>query len=686
MRTALRNLAFIIILMMHGTVFAQGRNNPVQVTVYEGTLASSGHAANLTLHITNEAGVSVRIVGMVIEYDTMAGDVLTFRSSDDMDVRVEPGQLVTPTITFSTGDDATGQYPNWPAPYTIESIVGASLEELRALIAAPGEETAVVSRLVNDLVGLTRAMRNAQSYHEERLSSIPDRAGWFDHEAVEALQPAAREALCATMAARVRAARRGEERVDEYRAVHGELLDHNMYTDCLGEELQLLAARSMVEIDRAQDALVMTPRDENGEVKAEWYDIYIAGRFGLAEDGAEAVTIIQFRPAIDSLAELKRLVPENREYIALRDRLLRIAANHINALVEEEKEMEALDMILLLREAFEDHPTVVTANGVAATGLVEWGIRAAAGGQPIRANNAYVRGLENFQGVPSWEEQAPRLQVARSQSFIQSAEASLEAGNLDQAEETLAEAVSRNLELDPAERSRILGGVLVQRWAEIAEMIGESRFEEAYHLAVRLEENEDYPVEALGDERANTYFELGNAIWEQYGFVGGAFGSSTLEIAEQALERGKEANPDEAAAIQSKIKISRWIMPVFLAFILLVAGTVILARGGWRKRRKARKLWDSGVRSQKGGDLSSASDDLEDAYEIIGIDDKAADIVGEESKGHMVLRIAAIRKKRGQQDQVNLWTGEWKMLDEYERPFSPEFDEALAKYTSKDSD
>ena len=162
--------------------------------------------------------------------------------------------------------------------------------------------------------------------------------------------------------------------------------------------------------------------------------------------------------------------------------------------------------------------------------------------------------------------------------------------------------------------------------------------------------------------------------------------STSHAFAEEALERGKEANPDEAAAIQSKIKISRWIMPVFLAFILLVAGTVLLARGGWRKRRKARKLWDSGVRSQKGGDLSSASDDLEDAYEIIGIDDKAADIVGEESKGHMVRRIAAIRKKRGQQDQVNLWTGEWKMLDEYERPFSPEFDEALAKYTSKDSD
>ena len=683
MKTASKSLVFFILLLICGAAAAQGRYNPVTVTVYEGTLASSGLAANLSLHITNESGVTVRIVGMVIEYDTMAGDVLTFGAPDDMDVRVEAGQLVTPTLTFSTADDATGQYPNWPAPYTLESVVGASLEELRAWVATPAVDTAAASVMLDNLVGLARAMRNAQSYHEERLNQLPDKGEWFDNEAVEALNPAAREALCATMVLRVRGAERGQERVDEYRAVHSELLDHNMYTDCLGEEIQLLAARSMVEIDRAQDALVMTPRDENGEVKAEWYDIYIAGRFGLAGDGVGAVSIIQFRPAVDSLAELKRLVPENPEYLTLRDRLLRAAANHINSLIEEEKEMDALDMILLLREAFAEHSTVVTANSAAAVGVIQWGIRAAEGGQPIRANNAYVRGLEHFQGVPSWEEQSPRLQVARSASFLSSAEASLAEGQLDEAEETLAEAEGRNLELDPAERERILGSVLVARWAEVNELIDEGEYERAYHLAVSLEENEDYPVEALGDDLAGTYFKLGQTVWDKYGYLGGAFGGGTLAVAEQALERGKGANPDEAEALQSKIKTSRWIMPVFLGLILVVVGVVLILRGGWRKRRKASKMWHSGLQAEEGGDLSTAVDLLEKAYEIVGIYDNAADIVGEESRGHMVLRIAGMQERLKRKDDVKLWTGEWKVLDEYERPFSPEFDEALEKYTEE---
>lgn len=675
MRTALSHTLFACLLLLSASASAQ-RGSPVTINIPTGGINSAGDAAELTIEVVNEGPVAVRVVGLVLEYDTPTGDTLTFEAPPTFDVEVAAFATETQTATFSTAD-AAGQFPNWPVPYTKEGVIGVNIEGLRAVIASPPDDPAEVQALIRQLAGLTTGVRSAERNFEERLATLSDRAAWFDTAAMEELAPQLQSGLCGAMAAQIQAANRGDDRVAAYRDAHEQLLRANMYTDCLGEEVQLLIARSMVSIDRAQDALVFINRNEDGEIPQAWRDIYIQGRYGLAGDGINANASNQFRPSIDSLGELQNMVPEQRQFQTLRDTLLRAAANHINRLIEEQKEMEALDMYLTLVDDFDTQPIVQAAADATARGVVGFGIRAAEGGHPIRANNAYVRGLEHFEGLPAWEEDAGRLQAARAQSFITSAQGSLDRGELDEAEETLAEADRRRLELDPEARNAILAGVLAVRWQEVHALIDANEFELAYGTAVGLEESEqNYPFESLGGERDATYMKLAEAIWDKYGLLGGSFAGKTMDVAEQSIERGRAADPDLADSLQGKINMSRWIQPVAMGGLLVIILLVVVMKGSWRKHMKARKLWRAGARN---GD----ADSLDDAYAIVGMKDNAADILGEESRGHMVLMIASLYEKAGRKDQVNEWEGEWKTLSDYERPLSKDFREALEQFSAK---
>jgi hypothetical protein len=111
---------------------------------------------------------------------------------------------------------------------------------------------------------------------------------------------------------------------------------------------------------------------------------------------------------------------------------------------------------------------------------------------------------------------------------------------------------------------------------------------------------------------------------------------------------------------------------------------IFVMRGAWRKRLKAKRLWHSGTREVERGSVADGVEKLEQAYSLIGFDQRAAEYVGAESRGHMVLAIADAHEKRGRQDQVRLWSGEWKALEAYEQPLSRDFDAALAQYKRGD--
>ena len=129
-----------------------------------------------------------------------------------------------------------------------------------------------------------------------------------------------------------------------------------------------------------------------------------------------------------------------------------------------------------------------------------------------------------------------------------------------------------------------------------------------------------------------------------------------------------------------KISLSKWLLPLGIVLLLGIGLFVVVFKGSWRTKLKAKGLWQSGVRLAANGEFGDAAEKLESAYDLIGFNDRASDWVGEESRGHMVLSIAQAHQQRGRKDQIALWEGEWKALDDYEKPFSKDFNEALEQF------
>ena len=46
----------------------------------------------------------------------------------------------------------------------------------------------------------------------------------------------------------------------------------------------------------------------------------------------------------------------------------------------------------------------------------------------------------------------------------------------------------------------------------------------------------------------------------------------------------------------------------------------------------------------------------------------------------MLLRLAQVHQKRGRKDKIEPLRGEWKLLEDWERPFSKDFDDALEEF------
>jgi hypothetical protein len=475
---------------------------------------------------------------------------------------------------------AQGEFPNWADPYTTEFAIGADIATFQAQVSSLGDDVELVKSYLSSIRDISGMMRRSMRHAEEEISALTDSNNWFDDDAMDELKPALQVALCLALGERVRAASGAEAKVDTFHAIHTELQEYRLYPDCLAQDIRLMTARSMRRIERAQDALPLVERDEDGNIMTVWWDIYIEGRFALTLSAVTGQDIRQFRPGIESLNELKEYSSDDARFNTLRDNLLTALATRVETLVSENTEMDAFDLTLLVREKFADHPQVVRASSAAAQGLIAYGIRAAAADRPIRANNAYVRGLEHFSGIDSWEENVESLRIARGNAFVSVIRESIDEGRLEDALDLWDEADGRNL-LDEDSTAQIAGMILSGQWTEVETRIENGEFRSAFGLSqALLEEAQD--IDVLGGRMTSSYEAIAEGIWTRYGYVTGAFAGENFNIALTALEHIRTADDTRAEYVDemtSKINTAEWIGPVlFLVLLILMAGLFWILR------------------------------------------------------------------------------------------------------------
>jgi hypothetical protein len=655
-------------------------DDPFTIEVQAGRIAADGASAQMTVSIQNELPVTLRVVGLVAEYDTVSGMTLTFAAN--LDVRVPPGETVTEEVRADT-DGAAGEQVDWTRPYTLEPVVGADIAALSAAAGATGRDVAEVERMLTVLRALANPMRIANSRHAQRLGEIGDREAWFDADSLVDLRPGLQDALCAAYGRSVEAAGGAQARIDRFREAQARLLEQSLYHDCMGDEVMLRVGRDFQATGRVQDALVLVQRTPDGTIEDAWREIFIEGSLALAENASGGQADVQFTPGITALNAVTEVAPAHPRLEAIATRLLAAATAHIQGQVEGQMEAEALELLGLMRMRYAEHPQVQRASEIVAAGLVEYGIRATQNDNPTRANNAFVWGEANFAGLPAWEDNKGRLQTARTGFYLAAIRTALRDGHIDLAEASLQEIADRRLPTDGAEFAAVSLELLEARWARVEALVAADDLSEAFRLGEEIVLNQP-DIERLGERVPRTFMTIGETIWDRYGFLGASFAGKRMEIAARALERGRSVDPERADALIGKIERARWILPIVLAVVFALGVLIFVMRGAWRKRLKAKRLWHSGTREVERGSVADGVEKLEQAYSLIGFDQRAAEYVGAESRGHMVLAIADAHEKRGRQDQVRLWSGEWKALEAYEQPLSRDFDAALAQYKRGD--
>lgn len=668
----------VFVLLAYHAAFAQEYDRIVEIRPLEGTVSAAGNSADILIEINNHSGVTVRLVALSMDYDASSGTVLTFTAPSSLDVTVAPETADQQWIRFDTLD-ARNEFFQWTTPYSVDLALGANVDELATAVENSGDELERVRQALRDITELASIVRRSERFFEGRINTIEDAEAWFDFELVNSLTGGLEDALCRSLGRQITRAGGADDRVDMYYDVSEELINNELYPSCLPFDVRLSVARDMITEGRGQDALVLCEYDNEGEVAEAWRAIYIEGRVGLAENAIPAEVMSQFRPGIQSLNEVRRLAPDHEQLESIANQLLAGAATRITLWVEEEQEFVALELVEMMREQWADHPQVERAAATAAgalPGLVE---RALSRNRPTLANNAYVLGLRALDGVPAWEVVWPDLQRARVTYFFDIAEQAIEEGDIEVAEEALDDARQvTNIEINRGTMRRIEGELLSVKWAGIYEDIEAELFESAMMRAQRLEE-EAHDITILGDERGAAYLAIAIGIWEKHGLMAGVASRTRIGLAEEAIELGRESDPELADSLSSKFFYAKWTFPFLLGFILAVAGLVIALKGSWRKRRKAKRYWKQGQRFARMGNNRKASAFLTAAYELLETDAAGAEIVGESTRGHLVLAIAQVEKARKRKDKLKSWQSEWKVLEDWERPYSQDFDEALEK-------
>ncbi|MBN1947587.1 MAG: hypothetical protein JW797_18105 [Bradymonadales bacterium] len=669
----------LLLLAVAVPVLAQGRTgSPVEISVQGGEISAYGRTADLRVELRNNTPVTLRIVALSFTYDTISRNVVQLASTAEFQLLLEPAQTRTEQISFLT-DVPSGEIIDWPRPQRIDVAVGADVQALAEAVAEVGTNPDDIVALMQAIDRITQAARAARTHHAQAVNRLPEPDRWFDWETISGLRPELEAALCSSFGRRIAQQRNARNRVEAYQTAAATLLANTLYPDCLPADVRLQVARALIETNHAQDALVLTVRDENGEVSEQWREIYIRGRLALASDIAHLTTPRQFWPPMESLNEVKRLDPENSDLPPVADNLLRKVAEQVDYLLRNESEAEASQLVGLMRQQWSDHPQVQRASRALAEGLLRYANRSLARDNLIGANNAYAIGVQHLEGVPEWEAILPQIQDARRNYFVNKAESAIASGNLNTAEEALTSA-GRMAALDPEIASDLNNRILQARWNELNPMIEQGRFEDVLRVAQQLEGRAEN-LEVFGEARARTYLDLAEAIWNKYGIFAGLANRTRITMAEQAIELGRSTDPQRASALATRLLLARWLIPGILLFLVVLGGTIMIVRASWRKRLQARGLWHRGIKLCARDRLSAGIALMEKAYNLTAFDDRAPAYLGEESRGHLILQIAAANRQRERDDQVAIWQGEWLALPELERPFSIEFDQALQQFT-----
>ncbi|MCB9506460.1 MAG: hypothetical protein H6700_05730 [Myxococcales bacterium] len=559
-----------------------------------------GHGPEVAVTVENTYPFPVTVIGVRItikELETQDVHYLSTTSlRQDLGIGGEANARWTGTLTFA-GEDGTvpDEYVDW-GNYDRTSV-GAAID-IDAL-AAPAEAAlaaddwdAIAAQVAEVRARMPIVSRTARFHAPQVAASGLDPHRYFDLERMDALRERLEGALCESASRDVLRLRgSADAQQDQYNLIADRLRGVGLHMNCISGEAKLAAARMLLRSARPQDALLFRGTDSEGNLLPEWRPIVIEANLALARTAAEldVQLFTAIRPALESLAAVRAIDPQNRELLELAGKIVPNAAQWVirkSGIIERDLD-SAQDCLEMIRPTWSEFPVVEQAAATFATALIEAGLEFCHRREYVNSRNRFLRGERLLTGIAEWEANADEINHCRALGALEEGR-ELAAHPTDdegpaKAAEKLAEAQQRHTLT--AEEIAAFNADVAAGWVAVANRQLERQppaLEAATHS---LEQAESINPTGRNDAMRTAWLRFAERMYEDDGL--GMTGAQ-VERAREALARAENVDPDRVSAAEGKLTLAFYGYRVGLPAAAALFGLLIAALAFISKARTKR--------------------------------------------------------------------------------------------------
>jgi hypothetical protein len=544
---------------------------------------SAGEGLEGFVSLRNRLQVPVKVANVQVRFLDARGQEHQFDHDAPLDVTLGPGEETDVAVSFR------GAGEGWRLADYDRALPAVGLDIDR--VAGPAEAAlaggqlpAIREALVDlrrDIAPVSRAYRLQRTALERTPGLIE---AWYDFPRLDGLVTSMENFLCEEAGQRIMQSG-AATRQRAYETVGAELRDIGLHVNCMSAEARLTMARTLIDGNRPQDALVFRSVDSEGNLLPEWRPIVIEASLAFAQAAVNlrASEFRTLRPALEALNDVHDLEPEDARLTRLADAMIPLVADWASRATEPPGiDMDgAQDAITLLRPRWDRYPQVMEAAGRLATIRIQRGMELCQNREWIASRNEFVRGERVLAGVPAWDEQAPQINHCRALGTLQEGrDMASDPQDLSAVRRSIGkldEALSRYALSD--EEIRTFREDIAASWVAVAlREMSQRRMPGAHGALMSAEEVAQGPTDAVREG----WLAYAEHLLDAQGLM---LSDTDVERIREALQRGGEVDPDRSATIASRITLGYWGLRAGLPIGLLFAALGAL---GWAWAGKAR--------------------------------------------------------------------------------------------------
>jgi hypothetical protein len=537
-------------------------------------------------HLVNRFDFTVKVANVQVTFVSQTGQEVRLDNAVPLNIDLLPGGEADVAISLVGGE---GYRLQDATRVTVAAGVEINTIAAPAEAALASGEDQQLRDALPELDRYIPTVSLAARLHGDALARDPAiRSTFFDLERLDALKMQIEEGICGNASQRIIDA--GNNRTNIYEDIGEGLRTVGLHVNCMTSEAKLAMARSLIEGDRPQDALLFRGTDSEGNLLPEWRPIILEASLAFAQKAVElgASQFSTLRPALEALNDAHQIAPEDPRVVAIADALIpAVGGWAVRACEPVGRDLDGVQAALtLLRPTWDRYPAVLEAAGALATVLIESGTTYCNNRQFTNARNEFIRGERVLDGIPAWDERADEINHCRALGALQegreTAAIATDPGAPGRGLEKLEEALGR-YELSEEEINTFKADIS-NAWVGVANVQREERSWNG--MLHSLGEALEVSPTGMTDTIREAWLVYAESILQSKGM---AMNQGDIDAVRAALDLVEGYAPERISAARSQLTFAIYGLRAGIPLAAVLLGLIAAGYAVW-SRARARKM------------------------------------------------------------------------------------------------